>query len=563
MTLSLCTRNTAHKTWPLACHYLAVQRLLTTQRCHFSSHEYVDNESGRNGRYLNKSKHHYVLRNVQERDVDDWMNKHTRHSIADSDDNDEESGAIDPIRQRHLSQQYEQTQLIAFDDCQSTDEIMHILWTSPVMLTDLVYEKALIQCNHLADFQGALRVFREMTTNGIAQSLHTYHVLLQCLCDCDRTELAAKHLNMMERNGVAPNIETFKIILSRCKQRISNLELAETLWKKMIFEHQIEPNIDICNAMIAIYAKCGEVHKAETIWKHLSAHNMANSQTCAEMIYCYAVKKDERRLVQMQRFMESNGIAMESEHYHGIIKYYLSTNQAYKVLKIFDEIDMKLVHITEPLLYQLCLTYLRLKKPDRVIRNLYDKYPRLFDDNQELYGLYFEAHLMELSGCGGRYGSSDDASGKIRELLMVFRKSLSDNLLTGFWTKYTDEDNPNLQTWWIDVHGVYRRKEMVRFVLRYIFQFEHRFLKEQLDLNQDIVVLCGRGAHSGIGVMGTAQTLVEHELLSWNPPIRCTVHSNYGECLVLNKEDVRRFFKRHGRSGTSDNSLGKPFFDYP
>ena len=424
-----------------------------------------------------------------------------------------------------------------FNECFDAEEIMNILWNANTVITDITYHCAMQRCHQLADYKTALRIFDLMYKNDITQTIDSYNILIQCLCDCDRVPLGYKYYVEMKQKAIIPSMETLRIILSGCKQRANYLNIAELIWKDMIFEYQYTPTMQICNLMISIYTKSGDVHKAEIVWNHLiqNEYNI-DSVTCMEMIYCFGIKKDKRKIENIQYLMKTKNINMDHLHYYGLIRYYLSIGDVHQVLLLFDDIKKQSIQIDDRLLYQLCITYLRLNKPGVIIKDLTTKYPKLFEQNLDLQGLLFEAQII-------KYAQDP------KELVLNFRKLLAEDYLTGYWTQCKDNQ------WWIDLHGIYRTNRMIGFILKYIFQFERKYIENEMNNLRNVVILCGRGVHSNPGFAGTTKTNTEKELLSWNPPIRCKIHPQYNACLIVNHQDIEHFFQYHNKVEY------KPFFD--
>eukprot|EP01084_Bolivina_argentea_P193878 332596_1 len=514
MSVLFCKQSCKHVNFGwISRPYYTFNYVSVTRKCCFTSHQYLDNET--QTRAINESKYFSILQKVTKKNKDCNNNNYDSSAYNIHIDN------FDSI----------QTNTFTFNECKNIHEIMNILWNTNNILDDNVYINAIKRCNNLCDFKGALRIFDLMNKNDITQSIEIFNALIECLCDCDRIQLAYKYLNNME---IKPNIKTFEIILSNCKYRISLIDIAENIWKKMIFNYNMIPNINICNIMIGIYARLGDVYKAEIIWKHLYAIKNINAETCAEMIYCYYIKKDEKKLIEMQKFMKLNNIKMNASHYYGIIRYYLSIGKPHKVLLIFDEINKSMIDMNEQLLYQLCLTYLQLKEYNIIIKTLSGKFWTLFDGNYDLNGLLFEAWLIKYE-----MDYLND------ELICVFKQFGDSNKLTGYWCKSDGGMHMNEDIWWIDLHGIYRRRRMVKFILKYIFNIESEYIKKQLRMKQDIVVLCGKGVHSHGPFHGNSKTLCEQELLSWSPPIKCKLYDKCDGCLVLNSDDIKSFYDKY------------------
>ena len=412
------------------------------------------------------------------------------------------------------AQSYKYLSLNVFNECQTVDEIMNILWHPSNALDDSAYRNAIKRCNDLRDYQSALRIFHLMEQNDTIQTVETFNALIECLCDCDRTELAFKYFENMTH----PSMDTFILILSSCNKRASSTKIAEKVWKKLIFDFEMEPNVQMCNLMISIYVRSGNISKAEIIWKHLKNHKNANSESCAEMIYCYALNKDKEKLIEILDFMQSNELTMDRHHYVGIIKYFVSINNLQGALLIFDEMETNQIAMNEQLLCHLASIYLRCKQPINSIKALAQKYENLFEQSRNLQGLLFEACLIEFEG--------DRA-----QIAVIFNRMMTEKKLSEYWTKHSD-------SWWIDLHGTWRRSKMTQFLLQYVFESEWKRVERMIDLKQDIVILCGRGVHSDPRFCGKTKAVAQRVLLSFNPPIRSSIYSKYSECIVLNRQDV-------------------------
>ena len=200
--------------------------------------------------HINKYKEHRILREIQH-----------HHQISDA------------VSEMSHFQKFEN---------QDREQIMQIIRRDGPIEGDTVYIDAIRACNRMANYQTALRIFDVMQLSDVIQSVDACNALIQCLCDCDRTELSYKYFKSFADQQI--NIKTCTILIVGCKQRVSLIDIAENVWRRMVFDLGLIPDVHICHGLLSVYIRNRERMKVDMLWRHLRFEGMVNSAICAEMM---------------------------------------------------------------------------------------------------------------------------------------------------------------------------------------------------------------------------------------------------------------------------------------
>ncbi|XP_057975203.1 pentatricopeptide repeat-containing protein At1g34160, partial [Malania oleifera] len=139
-------------------------------------------------------------------------------------------------------------------------QILHFGFQADVLLqTTLldVYAKA-------SDLDAAHKVFEEMSVKDVA----AWNALIAGLAHGSRPNEALALFQRMRVEGVKPNEITVLGALSACSQ-LGALSEGEKMYN-YLRDEKLDTNVQVCNAVIDMYAKCGSVDKAYGVFANMS-----------------------------------------------------------------------------------------------------------------------------------------------------------------------------------------------------------------------------------------------------------------------------------------------------
>ncbi|KAB1220795.1 hypothetical protein CJ030_MR3G008563 [Morella rubra] len=163
-----------------------------------------------------------------------------------------------------------------------------------------VYAKA-------GDLHGAEKVFDEMSVRDIA----SWNALVAGLAHGSQPSEAIALVNRMRLEGWKPNEITVLGALSACSQ-LGALKEGEKI-HRYIMEEKLDMNVQVCNAVIDMYAKCGFVDKAFMVFKNMCCRK--SLVTWNTMIMAFAMDGDGHKALELFKQMGQAGVHLDAVTY--------------------------------------------------------------------------------------------------------------------------------------------------------------------------------------------------------------------------------------------------------
>ena len=420
-----------------------------------------------------------------------------------------------------------------------------------ILMDETIYGKALQKCLTLCEWTHAINIFNKMPEK--LKTLIIYNIMINGLCKNDKLKIACGIFEEMRNKGIEPDRQTYTNLINGCKMRpITNISVAETFWKQMLSKG-IEPDLMSYNAIIAVYAKSKQLDKVESIWNEILRLNqdeldmVGMAAICGNVMNCYALCKQTEKVMEIKDFMNENKIALSHIHFSIIIKCFQLNNKPKKILEIFNNeiFNNKSIKVEHVLINQLSVAILQLMKREtnyklqskycdiitKIIPNKYNaQWNEYHVNNYHIGSVQFDALLLKYK-----------LKNKEHKLQTKFRKMIKEKKLHGYWTQIAIKDDRD--KWVIDLHS--HSIDTSKWILKYIFEYskrEKKYIKQCLDRNQDIIILCGQGVHNQNNDKLVLNKEIESELLLWTPSIKSKIHPENQACLLLNGNDLKKYF---------------------
>eukprot|EP01084_Bolivina_argentea_P234784 395247_1 len=360
-----------------------------------------------------------------------------------------------------------------------------------------------------------------------------FNIFFNYMTHCDSPELCVKYFDfMINKSKIKPDLFTFSALIKGCRHQ-GNVQLAEKYYHLMRQKYNIEPNEFVYNEMLTVYSKALHVTKAITLFKQYLNSFESKCSIVSFNVYLsvFASVGDVNGLIDTVTLMGKYGIKPDMITFTHLMKGYNTAKRPEKSLKIFGKVSNGLKWKPSPaqLFYKCVALCMMISK-----ENNFEKKMELYLQIEEIVKYEFDKQNVKKSLIGRVifeaaifvYYDSDPM-----KIIDIFEEFVEKKLI-GYMHK-----NCKSNEWMIDLHCFVPLQ--AQFILRYILGF--KIQEFELD---NVSVMTGIGKHaSSKKESGKLQKFVMSELMSYNPPIKCTVdHRNKG-VLLLDSEDLRYYKK--------------------
>ncbi|GKV32461.1 hypothetical protein SLEP1_g41068 [Rubroshorea leprosula] len=163
----------------------------------------------------------------------------------------------------------------------------------------------------VADIGSARKVFDEMVQRDIA----SWNALILGLAQGDQAGEAIALFKKMETEGLRPNEITVLGALSACSH-LGAIKEGERI-HRYIRTQKLDLNVQVCNAVIDLYAKCGFVDKAYEVFNGIICKQ--NVVTWNTMIMGFAMHGDGNKALELFEEMDRAGVRPDAVSYLSLL----------------------------------------------------------------------------------------------------------------------------------------------------------------------------------------------------------------------------------------------------
>jgi pentatricopeptide repeat protein len=121
---------------------------------------------------------------------------------------------------------------------------------------------------------GALAKARQVLEELNARDVVSWSTLIAGYAEQERGEDALKCFQQMQADGVVPNPITFTYVLKACGSA-GVVDKGKKIHVELISQGLLEDDAFLCTAVVDMYAKCGEVERAQRVFDELSMRSVA------------------------------------------------------------------------------------------------------------------------------------------------------------------------------------------------------------------------------------------------------------------------------------------------
>lgn len=157
------------------------------------------------------------------------------------------------------------------------------------------------------DLISASILFDEMIDRDIA----SWNVIIAGMAHGNRPNEALKLFKQMRESGMHPNDVTVLGALSACSQ-LGALKEGEKIYV-YIRGQRLDKNVNVCNAVIDMFAKCGSVKKAHEVFRGMQCRK--SLITWNTMVMAYAMHGDGVKAIELFNLIKQDGLVPDSVSY--------------------------------------------------------------------------------------------------------------------------------------------------------------------------------------------------------------------------------------------------------
>lgn len=183
----------------------------------------------------------------------------------------------------------------------------------------------------LGDIDSARKVFDEMTQRDIA----AWNALILGLSQGNQASEAIILFNQMETEGFKPNEVTVLGALSACSH-LGAVKAGDEIYR-YIKAQKLDLNLQVCNAVIDMYSKCGFVGKACEVFDRISYRN--NVVTWNTMIMAFAMHGDGFKALELFEKMCRGGVQPDDVSYLALLSACNHGGLVEEGVKVFNSME--------------------------------------------------------------------------------------------------------------------------------------------------------------------------------------------------------------------------------
>lgn len=181
------------------------------------------------------------------------------------------------------------------------------------------------------DLDNACQLFDEMSLRDIA----SWNALIAGLAQGSRPSEALELFKRMDEKGLKPNEVTVLGALSACSQLGATAEGEKVFG--YIRNEKLDHNVQVCNAVIDMYAKCGLVDKAYWVFNNMSCKR--SLVTWNTVIMALAMQGDGVKALELFELMGGSGVCPDSVSYLAVLCACNHSGMVEDGVKLFDKMS--------------------------------------------------------------------------------------------------------------------------------------------------------------------------------------------------------------------------------
>ena len=442
------------------------------------------------------------------------------------------------------------------------DEIQHVS----------IYSKAIQKCTWLKDWMTCIKIMDLAIKSGIEMNEIIFNIFLNAMAISDFPEFCLKYLKIMvDQFKIQPSVITFAVILKsfRIQQKYKE---AEALWDLMENKYNIKPNEFVFAETLSIYARSHQVESANNLFsKYLKFiadkdENVRLSPLVfGSYLNVFSRNGDIKGMKMVKKLIKKYGIEWNQLFVADLMRGYLTAKKPEKCLKTFQKFVMKEENI--PSIKMMAMkghALIQILKQMKSKRKSFDAKYQIYQIIREIptectnYGLKMNQNIAanELLACIYLYHDNDP-----REIVRFFERLLRKNLI-GYRACHKEWNNDYML-----INFRMFLPLQVQFILRYLFAYKiDQVLNSVTGDSDHVVIVVGTGKGNAYkqddGSASSLSSFVQHELSSWDPPIKSSISEKNPGLLLINKQELIQYFDHKHHINFARQKLINPSKDW-
>jgi len=199
------------------------------------------------------------------------------------------------------------------------------------------------KCGSLED---AHQIFQQMRTNQRNQI--TWNAMISAYGQHGQAKEVFKLFEMMKQEGIEPDEFTWIILMTACAN-VGAFELGKKLHQELV-ECGIKMSVDMKNALISMYGKCGSLEDAHQIFQQMRT-NQRDQITWNAMISAYGQHGQVKEAFRLFHEMQNEGITPDGVTFSAVLNACSHGGFVEEALACFDSMKSRF-NVTPSVMHQ-------------------------------------------------------------------------------------------------------------------------------------------------------------------------------------------------------------------
>ncbi|CAN6449085.1 unnamed protein product [Victoria cruziana] len=162
---------------------------------------------------------------------------------------------------------------------------------------------------------GQLELARSLFNGMPERNVISWNAMISGYAQSNRPEEALDLFNQMQTANVRPAEGTLVSVLSACAQS-GKLELGRWIHGCFVGENRVRPSMKLCNALIDMYAKCGDLDMTFELFYKIAARDLV---TWNSIISACAVHGHGKEALNLFEQMQDHGVSPDDITFIGVL----------------------------------------------------------------------------------------------------------------------------------------------------------------------------------------------------------------------------------------------------
>lgn len=183
----------------------------------------------------------------------------------------------------------------------------------------------------------AKEMFLQMQSSGIVPTIVSWTTMMNGLVQNGCSEEAVHYLRKMQESELRPNVFSLTVALSACAN-LASLHLGRSVHGYIIRNEQHASSVSIETSLVDMYARCGDISKAEKVFKRKSYSELPLYNA---MISAYGLSGNVKEAITLYRSLEDMGIKPDNITFTNVLSACNHAGDINQAFEIFSDMVSK------------------------------------------------------------------------------------------------------------------------------------------------------------------------------------------------------------------------------